>query len=89
MNYRPVNPQKWMDDAACIGTDPEEWFPGEGEHAFHAKRICNGTKNHPPCPVKNECLAFALSNEGLVGHGVWGGLSERERRKLKLKGRAA
>lgn len=59
----------------CAQADPESWFPEKGGSNREAKRICMG------CSVLDECLAYALETN--QQHGVWGGLSERERRKLK------
>jgi WhiB family redox-sensing transcriptional regulator len=65
----------WQDDALCAQVDAELFFPGKGESSREAKRVCLG------CGVKDECLAFALDNDERFG--VWGGASERERRKMK------
>jgi len=67
--------RSWRLGAACAEVDPELWFPERGDGAEVAKRICAG------CPVRAQCLAFALqTNEGI---GVWGGVSGRERRALR------
>jgi WhiB family redox-sensing transcriptional regulator len=73
----PIEPQPWYDQAACLDpdVDPEIFFPGDGERAEPAKRICQG------CPVMDECRDWALANDERFG--VWGGLSERERRRVK------
>lgn len=71
---------EWMAAAVCASTDPEAFFPEKGGSVREAKRICNGNADHPPCPVKTECLAYAL--EHVERFGVWGGLTERERRRL-------
>lgn len=64
----------WTDLAACRGHDPELWFPlGDGARA---KAICAG------CPVREDCLTFAL-RLGL-DHGIFGGLDADERRVLRL-----
>ena len=79
--------QSFKDRAPCKGMDPEFFFPALGESGKEAKAVCNGTpaKNgHPgtaPCPVKKECLEYALLNNEKFG--IWGGLSERERRTVK------
>lgn len=65
----------WKDDAVCNQTDPEAFFPDRGGSTRAAKAVCLG------CAVRLECLNFALDNS--ERYGVWGGLSERERRKLK------
>ena len=63
----------WTARAACKGTDPDELFV-EGAAQNRAKLICRG------CPVRTECLADALDNG--IEFGVWGGMTERERRAL-------
>lgn len=66
---------EWMDDGLCHQTDPEAFFPEKGGSTREAKSIC------ARCPVEAECLDYALSNDERFG--IWGGLSERERRKVK------
>ena len=63
----------WAVHAACRGTDPDSLFV-QGAAQKRAKTICLG------CSVRTECLADALDNE--VEFGVWGGMTERERRAL-------
>ena len=65
----------WLGDALCAQTDPEAFFPEKGGSTREAKRICEG------CEVRSECLDYALANAERFG--IWGGLSERERRKLR------
>ncbi|MGW0036541.1 WhiB family transcriptional regulator [Gordonia sp. NPDC003376] len=67
--------EQWQDRALCAQTDPEAFFPEKGGSTREAKRICSG------CEVKAECLEYALANDERFG--IWGGLSERERRRLK------
>lgn len=67
----------WQDRALCPQTDPEAFFPEKGGSTREAKRVCVG------CDVKAECLEYALANDERFG--IWGGLSERERRKLKKR----
>lgn len=67
----------WQDQALCAQTDPEAFFPEKGGSTREAKRICVG------CDVKQECLEYALMQDERFG--IWGGLSERERRRLKRK----
>lgn len=76
----PLLARDWRDAADCTSADPEIFFPEKGriDQAAAARRICAG------CPVKTECLEFALEND--EEWGVWGGLSERERRRLKSGG---
>ncbi len=67
--------QDWRSQAVCAQTDPDLWFsPGAVEHR-EAKKICRA------CPVRKHCLSYAL--EAPVDHGVWGGLTERERRRQR------
>jgi WhiB family redox-sensing transcriptional regulator len=65
----------WQEEALCAQTDPEAFFPEKGGSTREAKRICVG------CDVKAECLEYALASDERFG--IWGGLSERERRRLK------
>ena len=65
----------WQDDGLCKESDPEAFFPEKGGSTREAKRICLG------CEVKDACLEYALANDERFG--IWGGLSERERRRLK------
>lgn len=65
----------WQADALCAQTDPEAFFPEKGGSTRDAKRICSG------CEVKAQCLEYALQNDERFG--IWGGLSERERRRLR------
>ena len=65
--------EHWSDLAACKGVGPDELFV-RGAAQNRAKQICTG------CPVRTECLAEALDNQ--IEWGVWGGMTERERRAL-------
>ncbi len=67
----------WQDRALCAQTDPEAFFPEKGGSTREAKKVCL------TCEVRNDCLESALSNDERFG--IWGGLSERERRKLKKR----
>lgn len=67
--------QGWQDRALCAQTDPEAFFPEKGGSTREAKRVCHG------CEVRAECLEYALEHDERFG--IWGGLSERERRRLK------
>lgn len=70
MTFVPVD---WMDRAACNAVDPEAFFPHQHANANQARAVCAG------CPVREQCLDYALDTG--QRHGVWGGLSERERRR--------
>lgn len=67
----------WQERALCAQTDPEAFFPEKGGSTREAKKVCVS------CEVRAECLEFALANDERFG--IWGGLSERERRKLKKR----
>ena len=64
----------WMFHARCRGINPAEFFPSDGTGVETAQRVCAA------CPVRSECLEYALVNR--IEHGVWGGASERERRRI-------
>lgn len=72
-----MNPlhEPWMDDALCAQTDPEAFFPEHGGTTKPAKAIC------ARCDVAQECLEYALRTGQT--EGIWGGVSARDRRKLK------
>jgi WhiB family transcriptional regulator, redox-sensing transcriptional regulator len=67
----------WQERALCAQTDPEAFFPEKGGSTREAKKVCVG------CEVRAECLEYALDHDERFG--IWGGLSERERRKLKKR----
>lgn len=69
----------WMADALCAETDPDAFFPDKGGSSVEAKRVC------ARCPVQQECLEYALTHDERFG--VWGGASERERRRMRAKQR--
>jgi WhiB family redox-sensing transcriptional regulator len=72
----PATPEdQWQERALCAQTDPEAFFPEKGGSTREAKRICQG------CEVRDACLEYALAHDERFG--IWGGLSERERRRLK------
>ena len=70
-------PQPWMANSICPSTDPELFFPpkGRGDRARWAKWVCQ------QCPPVNDCKTYALEHPEL--DGVWGGTTERERRKIR------
>ena len=65
---------RWRDQAACRGADLDLFFPGRGESAEPARQVC------ARCPVRQPCLEYAITSQ--IQYGIWGGLSERERREL-------
>ena len=64
----------WRQRAACRGVDPDVFYPISDEEAEEAKSICR------VCPVREACLEYALANR--ERDGVWGGATERERRRM-------
>ncbi|HXQ59831.1 MAG TPA: WhiB family transcriptional regulator [Acidimicrobiales bacterium] len=71
----------WMNQGKCKEMDPAVFFPSDGVGVQVAQRIC------ADCSVKAPCLEYALGNR--IDHGVWGGASERERRRLLTRRRLA
>ena len=69
-----------MQNGKCNEDVAETFFPGDGVGVEKAKKVCQA------CPVKDQCLEYALKNR--VDHGVWGGTSERQRRRI-LRARKA
>ena len=65
---------EWMAEGKCRDVAPETFFPNDGVGVIQAQRIC------ATCPVATQCLEYALANH--IDHGVWGGKSERERRRI-------
>lgn len=72
---KPKDPNRWQTRANCLGVDPDLFFPERGASTREAKSVCAG------CEVKADCLEYALTNGEKFG--IWGGLSERERRRLR------
>ena len=71
----PTDPDwSWRDDAVCVGVDPDLFFPAGGA-SREAKAVCR------TCPVRVECLEHAMRVPEKFG--IWGGLSEKERRRLR------
>jgi WhiB family transcriptional regulator, redox-sensing transcriptional regulator len=70
----PVEPS-WQDYANCLGVDPDLFFPERGASTREAKEVCRG------CVVREDCLEYALANGEKFG--IWGGMSERERRRIR------
>lgn len=70
---------EWQERALCAQADPERFFPERGDNTLDAKRVCMA------CEVRTECLNYALEND--EQWGVWGGLSDRQRRALKREQR--
>lgn len=67
----------WRLEAACRGMDANVFFPDSEEDAGPARAVCAG------CPVRDECLEFALATRQM--DGIWGGLTETERRRVRRR----
>lgn len=74
-----VDPEAWKQHAECRGLNPDMFLPTRGDNRAleAAKRVCNR------CPVRTECLDYALKMNERTG--VWGGVSERQRREMRRK----
>ena len=93
-NFIPV--EDWVSKARCRGMDPNIFMPEPGDNTAEIKEICNGKMvkrfnrdkqrnelvGEPPCPVRGQCLQYAMEIPGKVV-GIFGGTSEKERRALK------
>lgn len=76
-----ILPPDWTKKALCAEVDPDLFFPEVGDDVTKAKRICKA------CDVKEECLKYSLDNDERFG--VWGGLSEHNRRKIRAERKSA
>lgn len=88
MFYEDSGPEPWRSLAKCQDHNPELWFPPRDKDLYKpiadkAKAICYGKDGNKECPVRIDCLLYAeKSNEQ---HGIWGGMSHRERNALRRK----
>jgi WhiB family redox-sensing transcriptional regulator len=71
----------WMSAGNCRNYPPAVFFPSDGVGVDRARKICGD------CPVAEQCLEYALDQR--IEHGVWGGASERERRRILKRRRVA
>ena len=71
----------WQTHAACVGVDPDLFYPERGEDSRPAKAVC------AECIVATECLEYALANRET--YGIWGGRSENQREQIRKERRAA
>lgn len=78
---REPDPMVWAERGNCLGVDADLFFPERGAPTQQAKAVCQG------CVVKDECLDYALTNGEKFG--IWGGKSERERRRMRKGKRLA
>jgi len=83
----------WLDEGACIRVkDPDIFFPPRDKKLYRvisaeAKKYCFGDDERPACPVRTQCLLYAINFDEGKGeqHGIWGGMSHRERNALVRK----
>src|SRR3954463_16691188 len=73
----PEDDRTWQRYANCMGVDPDLFFPERGASTREAKEVCRG------CVVQEDCLEYALANGEKFG--IWGGMSERERRRIRRR----
>lgn len=79
--FTPMDtPTKWMEQGNCRNFAPAVFFPADGAGVDRARKVC------ATCPVVQTCLEYALTEH--IDHGVWGGCSERERRRIAKRRRA-
>ena len=67
----------WTDQARCRGLDPDQFFVRGASQSRKAVKVCQR------CTVRSECLDYAVENQ--IDFGVWGGLTERQRRALRRR----
>jgi len=77
LEFLQQQPKPWHRNANCMGVDPDLFFPERGASTREAKEVCRG------CVVREDCLEYALANGEKFG--IWGGLSERERRRIRRR----
>ena len=77
--FQPGDDLSWQHKALCSQTDPEAFFPEKGGSTRDAKRVC------AQCEVRAQCLEWAIEHDERFG--IWGGMSERERRRYKKERR--
>jgi WhiB family redox-sensing transcriptional regulator len=74
MELKSLPEMEFREEANCKDVDPNVFFPGRGESHEQAQSICQA------CPAREACLEYAIGNK--IEHGIWGGASERERRRI-------
>jgi len=77
LSVRLDAPPDWMTRGACLGVEPDLFYPDKSDSGNAAKRICRA------CPVVSDCLAYALRID--TAHGIWGGLGARERQQINAR----
>lgn len=82
--------ESWRSQARCAGEDTEIFFPPRDKAKYkdiaaEARAHCLGANGNSPCPVRLHCLWYAIDSDEV--HGIWGGMSHRERNALVRKWR--
>ena len=82
--------ETWREEARCAGEDTELFFPPRDKAKYktiaaEARAFCFGGEDAAPCPVRLQCLWYAVETDEV--HGIWGGMSHRERNALVRKWR--
>ncbi|MDX1450034.1 MAG: WhiB family transcriptional regulator [Acidimicrobiia bacterium] len=72
-----IEPQFWREGAACVSRPEVDFFTDRGEEIVRAKAVCDG------CPVRDECLVFAIETN--QADGIWGGYTWKERAKIRRR----
>ena len=81
MRRKNMLDRSWQEFSNCLGVDPDLFFPERGASTREAKEVCRN------CIVQNDCLEYALANSEKFG--IWGGMSERERRRIRRQRNAS
>ena len=87
--YEPTgSAEEWRYEAKCRGLDTELWYPPRDKTKYKSialvsKAVCYGRDGLPECPVRKQCLLYSDAMD--EQHGIWGGMSHRERNALKRK----
>ena len=92
MYEEDLGPEPWRYKGKCRGVETNLFFPPRDKTQYKviadkAKALCLGNDGFPECPVRKECLLYADKMEDT--HGIWGGMSHRERNALKRKAERA
>lgn len=76
-----AKPEPWTEQALCASISGDFWYPEDGKYGLEALRICNGRTPEDACPVRAQCLSYALRHRERAG--IWGGLSTPDRIRLE------
>lgn len=92
LETRSLDVSTWVEQSKCRNLETRRWYPPRDKELYqidatYAKGVCKGKDGKPPCPVRHQCLLFALLTD--EEHGIWGGMSHRERAALVRKAEKA